>query len=217
MGDGRRCSHKPYATKTLFMQTIQATPAGTMAVLAIVFLFSCDTRAKKGESLANEDFAPVVINNQYGLKLPKYMKAATNLHDDASLQYQNVFKETYTIVIDENKQGIIDLLIENDLYDSTQSILANYASFQKNATSEALEIKSETELKKIIVNDLAAQQWEVNGKVEDVPQEVGYVITYVEGKDNLYMLMSWTLGSRKEKYRDTFLAIAESFTENHKP
>jgi hypothetical protein len=61
-------------------------------IFLFLTLWSCQKEA---------DFQEIKIRNQYALSLPKSLSKVDYLHEDASLQYQNLFTEFYTIVIDE--------------------------------------------------------------------------------------------------------------------
>lgn len=166
---------------------------------------------KKEEKLKPEDFAAVEINNQYKLSLPKYMTEAKNLSDEASLQYQNVFKETYTTVIDESRQEVIDSFIEFELYDTTLDASVNYRNIQLGMIEEKMKISSKSEPVALKIGGLNAQQVQIDGHVEDIPQEISYLFTFIEGDEHVYMITSWTLKARKEKYLKTFQEISNSF------
>ena len=49
-----------------------------------------------------EEFKKIEVKN-YALQLPSYLSKTNDLNEDASLQYQNPFRELYIIVIDESK------------------------------------------------------------------------------------------------------------------
>ena len=72
---------------------------------------SClDFKVKKTEKEINlDDFKKVEINHEYQVSIPKYMRKTNSLNDDASLQCQNIFKETYLIIIDEPKDEFIEV------------------------------------------------------------------------------------------------------------
>jgi len=85
------------------------------------------------ENLSIEtDFDPIVINSQYMVRIPKYMKKSNSLNDDASLQYLNTFKETCVIIIDESKEDIISTFKELGEYNDSLSVVKNYTEIQLN-------------------------------------------------------------------------------------
>lgn len=180
--------------------------------VALIFsLASCLNFSKKEESVADTEFKTVKAGTEYSLDIPSHMREAKNLNDVASLQYQNIFKEMYVVVIDEDKQEFIDTFIDVGEYDTTKSVVENYRLVQLESFGESIEFISQPEPKATKVNELDAQQAQFDGKVEGVNAEIAYFITYVEGKDKMYMIMSWTLKSNKEKYSKILQAINGSF------
>lgn len=164
------------------------------------------------EQVDMSDFKEVKINNEYSMMLPGYLSKATNLNDEASLQYQNVFKETYIIVIDESKEEFVDAFKEVSVYDSTQSVLANYRQTQVNYFNEAVtNMQASTEPKAMEINGMKAEMLEFEAKVEEVPSNIYYILTFIEGKDKMYMIMAWTMPKNKEKYQEDFVAAIKSF------
>jgi hypothetical protein len=181
-------------------------------ISAFVFV-SCGNLMNKEEKLADSDFAPVKINDEYSVKLPDYMKKAESLNDEASLQFQNTFKETYIIVIDEPKEEFITTFIELDQYDSSLSAVENYKLIQMKNLEEAMTRNFVSEPKKLKIHGLDAIQVQMDGNIEAVPNEIAYFLTFIEGRDKLYMMMAWTLRERKEKYSNTFESISKSFRQ----
>lgn len=180
--------------------------------VTLLFSTSCNlVSGKKEEKLTAQDFNTVAINNEYIIRLPKYMTEAKNLSEDASLQYQNIFKETYTVIIDEPKQEFIDAFLDVLLYDTILTVCENYRNVQLGLIEENMEVTSKSTPVALKIGKLDAYQVEVDGNVEDVAHEISYLFTFIEGKDNVYMIMSWTLKSRKEKYLNTFKEISQTF------
>lgn len=184
-----------------------------LVATALIFsLSSCfDLNSKKEETLTEADLNHVQINNEYSISLPKYMKAAKNLNDEASLQYQNVFKETYVIVIDEDKQEFIDTFKELDVYDSALSVIENYRDAQVRSMTENMTVKSEGKPISLKINSRDAQSIQIDGSIEGVKGDIAYFLTFVEGDSKVYMIMGWTLANRKEKYSKTFDTMARTF------
>lgn len=87
------------------------------------------------ESISASNFSTISIDNLYKVSIPKYMKNMPSLHDEASLEYANIFKETYTIVIEEDKQSFIDGFKEFGEYDENLSPIENYLLIQKTNVS----------------------------------------------------------------------------------
>lgn len=185
-----------------------------IAILLIVtaIFSSCDKIANntsKKEELGIEEFNDININDLYTIKIPKYMKEMKSLHEEASLKYANIFKETYTIVLDEDKQEFIDAFLSYEMYDETKTPLENYEEIQSNNFRESIDEAEIILIGKKNINNRTAKQYLVKGKVDGI--KIEYIITYIEGDKNMYLLMSWTLDYRMKKYIDTFKFTHNSF------
>ena len=90
------------------------------------------------EKLSSEDYKAVATNDDYRLDIPKYLKEMKALHDEASFEYANIYKEVYVVVLDESKQNFISLFQELEMYDESQTLLENYADFQMKSIKESL-------------------------------------------------------------------------------
>lgn len=182
-----------------------------LVVLGAIALTSC---FPSGNSAKNGDpeLSVVSVGNDDSIGVPAYMTKATALNDEASLQYQNIFKGTYVIVLDENKQEFIDAYIEADSYDTTLTPLANYANIQVQLTSSKMEqVLERKEISYLKINGQEAATTEIEGKFEGVEVPISYFFTYVEGPNKLYLIMAWTLKDKRETYRKDFEKIAQSF------
>ncbi len=187
----------------------------TLATLALCITMTGCLRnflkdEKKGEKAELET---VTIGGIYSMGVPKYMSKATALNEEASLQYQNIFKEAYVIVIDEDKQQFIDALNGVDAFDSTRTIVENYADTQMQLTTSAMTVKDRKEIKSLTINGLSAATTELDADVEGVPASITYFLTFLEGPDRLYMIMAWTLADKKDEHRDTFNEMARTFKD----
>ncbi|UII79160.1 hypothetical protein [Flagellimonas sp. CMM7] len=168
------------------------------------------TKEKEGTSDI-ENFNQIEINNEYKVNLPKYMRKTSTLNDEASLQYQNVFKETYVIVIDEPKEEFVDVFKELDQYNDEYSLVENYRDVQMQLFAESMNIESETTPASMQVNGLDAEMVEIDGKVEGIEDKITYFLTFIEGDEKVYMIMAWTMQNRKDTYRMDFENITKSF------
>ncbi len=187
-------------------------------LLLVVTLFSCKQIIREVvesgsnatvEKLESTDFSEVELDQLFKLSLPNYMKSMTNLNDDASLQYANIYKEAYTIVIYEDKQEFIDSFIEYGEYNVEISFIENYSGVQTNFISENLSNQQIIPYNLSQVDGLDAKQIMMKGNMDG--EDIGYIIGYVKGKDNIYMIMTWTLLEKLNKYEQTFKDIIGSF------
>lgn len=173
-------------------------------------LIACNT-GPENLSLV-DDFEVVTVGNRYQISIPNYMDATDELHEEAGLQFMNAFKETYIIVIDEDKESFINSFTEIESYDTTMSVIDNYAGVITGSieTSKDLTLG---EPKKTTVNGMDARLYLMEGRADGIPEEISYILAYIEGKDRIYAISSWTLKNRMVKYKNTFFQSIKSLKE----
>ena len=76
---------------------------------------------------------------------------------------------------------------------------------------ETINIREKTDPKSFRVHGLDAESVEIDGRVEDVAHDISYFFTFIEGDEQIYMIMAWTLKKKKETYQNTFEKIAKTF------
>jgi hypothetical protein len=180
-------------------------------ILVFGLLFSsCGLNLNK-ESAEKIKLQTISINEEYSMGIPAYMTKTTSLNDDASLQFQNIFKEAYVIVIDEDKKAFVDTYKELEAYDSTRSVLSNYVDTQVQSTLSNMNVISKKAVKASKINGLNAATTEIDSTVEGIKIPITYFLTFVDGKEKLYMIMAWTLQDKKDTYRTTFDQMVKSF------
>jgi len=170
-----------------------------IAFLCFIALISCET----------EKIETVTVPGKYTVELPGFLSKATTLHDDASLQYQNTFKEFYVVIIDEPKLAFTSVAEGAGYSPDLQGyfdILTD--SFQKNSTDAKIENK-----KDIQINGLKGKSFTSEATLEENNIEVFYKVAYVEGKNEYYQIVTWTLKDSKEKYSQQMDQIISSFKE----
>lgn len=155
------------------------------------------------------EMKPVKVDSLYALKVPKYMKKTSILNDEASLQYMNAYKEAYVIVIHESKALIKATFTEMGDYNDSISADKNYKNIQLNFIKETIDNLKKYDPENITINGLNASLIKLEGKVEGY--NIFYQLGFIEGKQNVYMIMSWTEKSKKERYKRTFQKMIESF------
>lgn len=141
------------------------------------------------------------------------MKQTNDLNDEASLQYNNLFKENYIIVIDESKETFVSAMDEAEINDTTYSVIENYRNIQLQLLNGNINISQEEKSKKMTINNMEAVQVSFVGKVPGVDDEIAYILTFIAGKNDLYMIMTWTLKEYSKRYTGTYQKMAHSFKE----
>lgn len=163
-------------------------------------------------SCANEETQSIKVNGYYEIELPKSLSKANNLNEDASLQYQNLFTEFYTIVIDE---PITDF---NDLFNQDEYVMENYTpdltgycNLLKDNLSITVENGTFSNLKDTKINGMEAKLMNVTGTVDGF--DVYYQFGFVKGKKRYYQIVNWTELKRKEDHAESMQKIIASFKE----
>jgi hypothetical protein len=161
-----------------------------------------------------DTFQEVKINGLYSMKLPDYLTAGNDLNDEASLQYQNIYKEVYVIVIDEPKQEFIDVFKEIESYDDSKSAIDNYAEAQMESIEGNMEtVTNKSALRKSKINGCEARTADVSGTQAGITDGMGFTVAFVEGKETLYMIMTWTYEKTKADYQEDMDKMINSFKE----
>jgi hypothetical protein len=78
---------------------------------------------------------------------------------------------------------------------------------------ERLKVIERSAPKLITIDGRSAEQVEFTGRVADVDSDIFYMMTFVEGRNDVYMIMTWTLGNTEETYIETFYQMVDSFRE----
>lgn len=179
--------------------------------LVAIFFFSCDSETTY--DLVTSD------NGAFSVNVPSHLTKATDLNEDATIQYQNIFREYYFIVIEETKEEFADalsFLYEDDEIDAEpedfEYSLEEYADLVTEFFGEGLEVINETDLVDVEINGLKAKQKEMDANFEDL--EVYYHLTVIEGDKGFYQVLQWTLGDKKAEAKPVMAAAAGSFKEN---
>ncbi|MFD2098282.1 hypothetical protein [Flagellimonas iocasae] len=185
-------------------------PVFILSIALSLFLVSCVDGKKNPEGTATtEDFATVTVPKEYSIRLPRSMQKTTALNSDASLQYQNIHDEIYTIIIDEPKQEFVDA--SRVLEYKEKSSIGLYRDIQLKRLSQRMDITYQSKPSKMTISGLTTESVEIDAKIDNIEEDLTYFLTFIEGNDKIYMIMSWTLKSKKQRFKNTFLTIVKSF------
>ena len=100
---------------------------------------------------------------------------------------------------------------ELEQYNEELSLVENYREIQLQFFAENMKTLNASDPISLKINQLNAEMLEIDGEVEDIDEELTYFITFIEGDKKVYMIMAWTMASKKEEYRATFESAAKSF------
>jgi hypothetical protein len=165
------------------------------------------------QSIAETNYNTIEVAGNYSMDIPDFMKSTTALNDEASLQYNNLFKEKYVIVIDEDKAEFIDVFKELGEYDESKSVIENYSDLQISYFKEAGGVIRESKLISKDINGMPSRQIAIDANVQGVDESISYWLGYVEGKESMYSIMAWTLESRKDDFEKEANTMIRSLKE----
>jgi uncharacterized protein YcfL len=171
-------------------------------ILTLFLLQSCGSR--------NEEQL-ITVGNKYSLSIPSFLTSVNNLNDDASLQYQHAWKEFYVITIDESKEEVQNILIENNLTGLYKNNIEDYSKLILDGFKESLSTPYQSEMIDTIINKMPAKLTTLSGTVEGI--DVFYSIGIYEGKDSYYQVLSWTLKNKQFSYESKMNKILYSLAE----
>jgi hypothetical protein len=117
----------------------------------------------------------------------------------------------YTIVLDEAIGPAAQNIKLEDYYNDTAGFAQNYLSFQLEYVEADLTGVTTNIYPTTKIHGLPAVSASVTGFFSDADEDLTYYLTVIEGRKNVFLVMSWTLGSSKEAHVPIFKKIAESF------
>lgn len=162
-------------------------------------------------SCINENEVQTITANNYQIELPAYLNKAYSLNDDASLQYMNMWREFYVIVIDETKAEMHAAIDENQLSYVYSKDLNGYSSLLLDSFNDFKGRPNHTPLTTTTINGMQTQLTSISDYVDGIG--IYYKIGYFESENNYYQVCTWTLKEYKAKYDAKMDKIIHSFKE----
>lgn len=153
----------------------------------------------------------ITIESKYSLTIPSFLTKVNNLNEDASLQYQHAWKEFYVITIDESKEELNKALKENNLTEVYSNDIKGYSNLLLDVFSESMTISSKSEIKDTLINGLSARTVQIAGRTEGI--NAYFSLGFIEGENNYYQIMAWTLADTKYQYDSEITKLIYSFKE----
>jgi len=161
----------------------------------------------------SKDYSLSIVPNKYSVETLKTMERSLGLNPDASLQLANTQQEVYLVIIDEPKAAVIDSFKDLEVYSEELSVVGNYLNVQMHSFVDGMKLVDQSNPLDLKINGMPAQQVELTAIPPGMDLSIYYNITFVEGKDNLYMFLQWTLNPQRDSYEDIFRTTADSFKE----
>lgn len=174
-----------------------------LALLSVLFsLNACTTQTT---------YETVKSDQKYSLELPSYLQKGTDLHEVATFQYQNLLKEFYVVVIEDDKAELNKIIDQNGIEEMYPKNFTGYTDLLVAGFNENPDIKIDNKVTDWAIGTLPAKNFSLNGTLEGI--DIYYHYTLIEGKNTYYQVMQWTLADRKDNYKEEMNKIAKSFKE----
>lgn len=184
-----------------------------VAAFSCLLLSSCllpfNPRQEKKQKKVN--YTTQNINNLYSVNIPDCMHPTKKLNDAASLQYADLFKPLFIVVIDEDKAETKQAITETCFEEIITPDLDGYAFFHLSSYKEAMDVLHQSDLKDTTINGLKAKTTVMEVNSDGVSLYLAY--TFIEGTHNYYQLVTWTQTDRKNKYEQLMDSMIYSFQE----
>lgn len=157
----------------------------------------------------------ISVNKRYTISIPADMSESSELNDDASLQYEDMWEDFYVIVIDESKQEMQQALEMFDMTDGFENNLDNYSDIVMDGflmeMDEQIEHIVDTTINNMSAKVAKLTMSTVGDNFEDI--EVHYAMSVVGGQEHYYQVMVWTLAENEIKYSQKIDNILYSLKE----
>jgi hypothetical protein len=137
------------------------------------------------------------LDGQSQIAVPTSWERADKIHEKAELGAADRRNEMYVIVLTESKQDFGDIDLEKFSTITRSKLMKNLSSPEASGPT------------RLSVNGSQALQYEIGGTIDKM--NVVYFHTSVEGGNNYYQVIAWTLRSRIEKNREVLEKIIQSF------
>jgi len=133
----------------------------------------------------------------YSIMVPNFMDPTDELGDETSFQFMNMFSECYLVMIEENIEEIEPLFVMESLADTTKLFVDHYTDFQIETITMEMTTSEVSEVKEIKIDGYDARLFDIQGAIQEVPEDIAYLVAVVHGPTNIYMISSWTLKSKR--------------------
>ena len=171
-------------------------------ILLAFFIVSCQN---------TEPHYLTVKKDIYKIDIPEHMEESDKLNSEASLQYQNLFKELYIIILDEPKKDFNELISDDYYADKYSTDVKGYTDFVLDNYYYETEVTT-TDPEAVKINGLDAFTHNMEER-NTAGYDIFFKVAYIEGRNNYYRVMVWTLSEYKEEYRETMERMINSFKE----
>lgn len=157
---------------------------------------------EENNKIKEVEYSILKSNEKYSIIVPNYFTETDKLNLEASMQYMDLEKSIYFMVIDELKS--------NTIFDYDEYYEQMTKRFQSNLTK--IEI---IETKDVTINSLPSKYRLLKGKMHG---RMMYIKSYlIDGIATFYQLTSWTSIPNNEYFNRDIDKVVYSFEEITKP
>ncbi len=134
------------------------------------------------------------VVGKFKISVTDYLSKADDLHPNAVFQYSSPYRTVYLLVLDTPKADIS---------------LADYGQLAANRLAIALKDSTVEQIDTITLSAAPTMLYEIEGIITG--EGIWYYLALVEGKQQHYQVLAWTLTRRKDKYSDDIKKMVQSF------
>ena len=149
-----------------------------------------------------------IEQESYSIMLPEYMTPQTDLHEEANLQYANIEKEVYIVVLEEPAIDFETAFADTSMgYPPTMQGYSDliYEEFKLNMDSSLVSI-SERQIQK----EGNVERHTFNSVATLDTVDAYYEFGSVRNDSTYYQIIAWTLADRKDQYKDDLAKMVKS-------
>ena len=176
-----------------------------LPILITILIVGCSQEANL--------ISTTIDNNQCTIELEGDMNPMMerDRNEDASLQYANIFREKYIMIISEgdeyntfwkNQDSLSYYEIDNNPFDAYSNIIID--DLENTCQSEA-------DVSEYLINGMIAKRVSIDGTFDGM--EISWTTFLINGKYNFYQICVWTTVDNKLEYLPKLEKMAQTFKE----
>jgi hypothetical protein len=144
--------------------------------------------------------------NIFYISVPDYFSRTIGLNSAATVQYQSILKDVYSVVIEDPKET---LALDGLKFNAINEFYEEFVKVFVKDKAILASIKPKYQVK----DGISFAECEVVFQPGDSMPAIYYLIGMVETKNCFYKVVSWTLPENKDKYREDFQKILYSIRD----
>ena len=134
------------------------------------------------------------VPGKFKISVTDYLSKADDLHPDAVFQYSSPYRTVYLLVLDTAK---------------TNLTLDAYGELASQKIAGSLKDAVITPVDTVTISGAPTKVYEIEGIITD--EGIWYYLAVVEGKQQYYQVLGWTLTRRVDKYSNDIRKMVQSF------